>query len=115
MSHTPQEQGQGAPEDGRADAAMDSPCNLSLDELLAGPGGYSTREFDGQRWVREDVYEYVSGFAFCALERLDRILIEAERRGIDREVMERVSDHRALSGAAGSTGEGAPGTKKEQP
>lgn len=70
-----------------------SPCDLTLDELLCGPGGWTTCEFDGEKYVREDVYEYANDFAHCALERLDRVLAEAERRGITREVMERVSDH----------------------
>lgn len=69
-------------------------CDLPLDEFIAGPGGFTSwTDSGGAEVVSLDTYQWASDFAYCALERLERALREAERRGISRETMEEAMRH----------------------
>lgn len=68
-------------------------CDLPVDEFLAGPGGWTERQFEGKQYVSAEQFEEFHEFLMCALRRLEDVLIEADRRGIDRSVMEGVMRH----------------------
>lgn len=72
----------------------DSVCDLYGDDFYVGPGGFTSwKDSDGREVVGLDTYMVASDWAYCALERIDRLLAEAERRGIDRTVMEEAMRH----------------------